>query len=131
MADVQVRSAFVDKVLTGNDGAWGVKTSEPHSRKNDNGGYDTTGRTFRTLRGKNIDWSQFQERDRIAFFGREETVEREHEGKKYYDILVWVDGVTVIKSQSAGSAPAQSASSPAVDAWASATPGSFGDDTPF
>lgn len=31
----------------------------------------------------------------------------------------------------AGSAPAQSASGPAVDAWAAASPGSFGDDTPF
>lgn len=128
MADVQVKSAFVDKVLTGNDGAWGIKTSEPHSRKNDNGGYDTTGRTFRTLRGKNIDWSQFQERDRIAFFGREETVEREHEGKKYYDILVWVDGVTAIRSQQpAQSAPAQSqepwstpGSSTSADSWATA-----------
>jgi hypothetical protein len=118
MADVQVKSAFVDKVLTGNDGAWGVKTSEPHSRKNESGGYDTTGRTFRTLRGRNVDWSQFQERDRIAFFGREETVEREHEGKKFYDLIVWVDAASVIKSQQSTSQPAQSAPAPTqTDAW--------------
>lgn len=130
MADIQVRSAFVDKVLVGNEGAWGVKTSEPHSRKNDAGGYDTTGRTFRTLRGRNIDWSQFQEKDRITFFGREETVEREHEGKKYYDLIVWVDAAAVIKSQQAASNPAYSAPAPTqTDAWT--TPGSFGDDTPF
>lgn len=109
MADVQVKSAFVDKVLTGSDGAWGVKTSEPHSRKNDAGGYDTTGRTFRTLRGRNVDWSQFQEKDRITFFGREETVEREHEGKKFYDLIVWVDSAAVIKAQQAAPQPAQSA----------------------
>lgn len=137
MADIQVKAAFVDKVLTSNDGAWGVKTSEPHSRKNDAGGYDTTGRTFRTLRGRNVDWSQFQEKDRITFFGREETVEREHEGKKYYDLIVWVDAAEVIKSQQpAQSAPAQSeepwstpGTSTTADAWT--TPGSFGDDTPF
>lgn len=125
MADIQVKSAFVDKVLTGNEGAWGLKTSEPHSRKNDNGGYDTTGRTFRTLRGRNIDWSQFQEKDRITFFGREETVEREHEGKKFYDLIVWVDAAAVIKSQAPTSQPAPAATT---DAWT--TPGSFGDDTP-
>lgn len=118
MADVQVKSAFVDKVLTGNDGAWGVKTSEPHSRKNDNGGYDTTGRTFRTLRGRNVDWSQFQEKDRITFFGREETVEREHEGKKFYDLIVWVDAAAVIKSQGQTSRPAQSAPATTQEPWA-------------
>lgn len=141
MADIQVKSAFVDKVLAGNDGAWGLKTSEPHSRKNDTGGYDTTGRTFRTIRGKGIDWSQFQERDRITFFGREETIEREHEGKKYYDLIVWVDAVNVIRPQQGQSQPAQSApaqsqepwstpgSSTTADAWV--TPGGFSDDTPF
>jgi len=130
MADIQVRSAFVDKVLVGNEGAWGVKTSEPHSRKNDAGGYDTTGRTFRTLRGRNVDWSLFQEKDRITFFGREETVEREHEGKKYYDLIVWVDAAAVIKSQQATPQPAYSAPAAAqADAWT--TPGGFGDDTPF
>lgn len=125
MADVQVRSAFVDKVLVGTDGPWGLKTSEPHSRKNDAGGYDTTGRTFRTIRGKNIDWTQFQEKDRISFFGREETVEREHEGKKYYDLLVWVDGVTVLrKTGQSRPAPTQEepwrtpGSTTTPDAWA-------------
>lgn len=130
MADIQVRSAFVDKVLTGNDGAWGVKTSEPHSRKNDSGGYDTTGRTFRTLRGRNVDWSQFQEKDRITFSGREETVEREHEGKKYYDLIVWVDSAAVIRGQEQQNRPApQQQTTPSTDAWT--TTGSFGDDTPF
>lgn len=122
MADIQVKSAFVDKVLAGTSGAWGVKTSEPHSRKNDDGGYDTTGRTFRTLRGNNVDWSQFQEKDRITFFGREETVEREHEGKKYYDLIVWVDAASVIRTQAssvgnqrpAQTPPAQTATT---DAW--------------
>lgn len=133
MADIQVKSAFVDKVLVGTSGAWGVKTSEPHSRRNEAGGYDTTGRTFRTLRGNNVDWSQFQEKDRITFFGREETVEREHEGKKYYDLIVWVDAAAVIKSQGNTSQPAQSEPSrsqatyqpPAADSWATA------ESTPF
>lgn len=119
MADIQVRSAFVDKVLTGNDGAWGVKTSEPHSRKNESGGYDTTGRTFRTLRGRNVDWSQFQEKDRITFFGREETIEREHDSKKYYDLIVWVDSAAVIRGQEQQNRPAQQQqASTSTDAWA-------------
>lgn len=133
MADVQVKSAFVDKVLVGNDGAWGVKTSEPHSRKNDAGGYDTTGRTFRTLRGRNVDWSQFQEKDRITFFGREETVEREHEGKKFYDLIVWVDSAALIKSQQTAQQPAQSAPATAQEPWT--TPGptaaAWGEEKPF
>jgi len=138
MADIQVRSAFVDKVLVGTDGPWGLKTSEPHSRKNDTGGYDTTGRTFRTIRGKNIDWTQFQEKDRISFFGREETVEREHEGKKYYDLLVWVDGVTVLRN-TGQSRPAPTpepwqtpATTPQADAWTTPAGGDgFGNPTPF
>ena len=117
MADVQVKSAFVDKVLVGNDGAWGVKTSEPHSRKNEAGGYDTTGRTFRTLRGRNVDWSQFQEKDRITFFGREETIEREHEGKKFYDLIVWVDSAALIKAQQSTSQPAQSTPATTQEPW--------------
>lgn len=132
MADIQVKSAFVDKVLTGNDGAWGVKTSEPHSRKNDTGGYDTTGRTFRTLRGRNVDWSQFQEKDRITFFGREETVEREHEGKKYYDLIVWVDSAAVIRGQEQQNRPApQQQTTPSTDAWTTPGGDGFGDPTPF
>lgn len=115
MAEIQVKSAFVDKVLSGANGAFGLKTSEPHSKKNQSGGYDTTGRTFRTLMSKNIDWSQFQERDRITFFGREETVEREHEGKKYYDLIVWVDAVANVRSQEGrgGSNVSSPASAPA------------------
>lgn len=117
MAEIIVKSAFVDKVLVGKDGAFGVRTSEPHSRKNDQGGYDTTGRTFRTLRGRGIDWSQFQERDRITFHGREVTEEREHDGKKYYDLNVWVDGVMRVESTGGG----QRQAAPA-DAWAAAQP---------
>lgn len=116
MAEIIVKSAFVDKVLVGKDGAFGVRTSEPHSRKNDQGGYDTTGRTFRTLRGRGIDWSQFQERDRIAFHGREVTEEREHDGKKYYDLNVWVDGVMRVESTGG-----QRVAAPA-DTWAAAQP---------
>lgn len=138
MADIQIRSAFVDKVLIGKDGPFGVKTSEPHSRKNDHGGYDTTGRTFRTIRGKDIDWTQFNEGDRIAAFGREVTEEREYEGKKYYDLIVWAEAVMVIPraqgGSGRGSAPStspgagQGGFAPQADAWA--TPGD-NTDRPF
>lgn len=130
MADIQVRNAFVDKILTSNDGVWGLRTSEPHSRKNQNGGYDTTGRTFRTLRGRDIDWSQFQERDRITFYGREETTEREHDGKKYYDLIVWVDAIRKHQPTQQQADP-WAAAQPTQGAETWAEPGAFDDPTPF
>src|SRR5690606_41316128 len=68
MPEIIVKSAFVDKVLAGKDGAFGLRTSEPHSRKNDQGGYDTTGRTFRTLRGRRSEehTSELQSRETPA-----------------------------------------------------------------
>lgn len=43
MATIRVDSAFVEEVLIGNTGAWGLKTSEPHSRKNDQDKWETVG----------------------------------------------------------------------------------------
>lgn len=127
MAKIIVDSAFVEDVLVGNNGAWGLKTSEPHSRKNDQDQWETVGRTFRTVkvsRNSGIALEQFNKGDRIAFDGRELTESRKSAdgGKTYYDLVVWADSITRAGNE-------RQATPEPVDAWA--TPGSYGDDTPF
>jgi len=105
MAKVEIESAFVEAWSKNDDQhpAWGMRTAEPHSKKNDAGKYDTIGRTFRTVkvsRDSGIDLTQFKKGDRVTITGRESTETREHNGQKYYDLIVWADTVTA-----AGSAP--------------------------
>lgn len=96
MAQVQIQTAFVEKVLLTREGvAFGVSTSEPHRRKTDAGEWETTARTYRTVMGKNIDWAQFQEGDRISVAGSEKTEAREHDGKTHYNLVVWADSVSL------------------------------------
>jgi single-stranded DNA-binding protein len=121
MAKIEIESAFVE-AWTKNDEqhpAWGMKTAEPHSRKNDAGGYDTVGRTFRTVkvsRASGIDLTQFRKGDRVQVFGKEVTETREHDGKKFYDVVVWADRVEIAAgkgstgSQAAQNAPGQQSS---------------------
>ena len=141
MAKIEIESAFIES-WTKNDEqhpAWGMKTAEPHSRKNDAGKYETVGRTFRTIkvsRASGIDLTQFRKGDRVSVSGKEVTETREHEGKKFYDLVVWADRVEVAESKGQ-SAPAQAdpadswaASTPAAtDTWN--TPSSYNDETPF
>lgn len=120
MADVQVGSAFVDKVLTGSSGPFGVKTSEPHRRKNEQTGeWETTGRTFRDVTGDGIDWGAFAEGDRIAFFGAEFTRSREHEGKVYYSLTVRARAAAKVPSRGGQQAQGAPSAAPAGD-WAAA-----------
>lgn len=127
MAKIEIESAFVEPWTrnTEEHPAWGMKTAEPHSRKNDAGKYETVGRTFRTVkvsRASGIDLTQFRKGDRVKVWGSEQTETREHEGKKYYDLIVWADRVEVAER---GQAPAQE---PAADAWA---PTDYSESTPF
>ncbi|WP_347975679.1 hypothetical protein [Microbacterium sp. ProA8] len=121
MAKLTVDSAFVEEVLIGNNGAWGLKTSEPHSRKNDQDRWETVGRTFRTLkvsRNSGISLERFNKGDRITFEGREVTESKKSAdgAKTYYDLVVWADAVEL-----AGSARTAPAAEP-VDAWATEDP---------
>ena len=126
MAKIEIESAFIE-AWTKNDEqhpAWGMKTAEPHSRKNDAGKYETVGRTFRTVkvsRASGIDLTQFRKGDRVSVWGKEVTETREHEGKKFYDVVVWADRVEVAESKGQQSAPAAdswAASTPAAEPWA-------------
>jgi hypothetical protein len=98
LAKVEIESAFVEAWTknTEQHPAWGMKTAEPHSKKNDSGKYETVGRTFRTVkvsRSSGIDLSQFRKGQRVKLSGSEITESREHEGKTYYDLVVWADSV--------------------------------------
>lgn len=98
MAKIEIESAFVEAWSKNDDQhpAWGMKTAEPHSRKNDEGTFETVGRTFRTVkvsRASGIDLTQFRKGDRVQVWGKEVTESREHDGKKYYDLIVWADRI--------------------------------------
>jgi hypothetical protein len=99
MASIRVDSAFVEDVLIGNNGAWGLKTSEPHSRKNDQDKWETVGRTYRTVkvpRSSGILLETFTKGDRITFEGRELTESRKSAdgGKTFHDLVCWADSIT-------------------------------------
>ena len=141
MAKIEIESAFIE-AWTKNDEqhpAWGMKTAEPHSRKSDAGKYETVGRTFRTVkvsRASGLDLTQFRKGDRVAIWGKEVTETREHEGKKYYDLVLWADRIEIAESKSESarqavqSEPQWAASTPAAaDTWN--TGGSYNDETPF
>ena len=139
MAKIEIESAFIEAWTKNEERhpAWGMKTAEPHSRKNDAGKYETVSRTFRTVkvsRASGIDLTQFRKGDRVAIWGKEVTETREHEGKKFYDVVVWADRVELAESKGqAASTPADSFSAyvPAIAADAWATGGSYNDETPF
>jgi hypothetical protein len=112
--------------------AWGMKTAEQHRRKNDHGEYETVGRTFRTVkvsRASGLDLTRFHKSDRVKVTGTEQTETREHEGKKFYDLIVWVDSIEPVEGRG-GSKPATPQPAPADEPWAASAP-SYGEDTPF
>jgi hypothetical protein len=138
MAKIEIDSAFVEAWTknTEQHPAWGMKTAEPHSRKNEDGKYETVGRTFRTVkvpRSTGIDLTMFRKGDRVKVWGREVTETREHEGKKYYDLIVWAERV-----ESAGSAGTSGTTgATTAEPWATTAPvqtdstQGYTDETPF
>ena len=123
MSKIEIESAFVESWTknTEEHPAWGMKTAEPHSRKNEDGKYETVGRTFRTIkvpRSTGIDLTTFRKGDRVQVWGREVTETREHEGKKYYDLIVWADRVEIVGSASSSATSAATREEP----WATTAP---------
>ena len=120
MAFVEIKSAFVEpwNRNTEQHPSWGMKIAEPHSRKDEQGNYQTVSRTFFTVkvsRESGINLAQFAKGDRISLKGKQVTEVREHEGKKYYDLVIWADEVTGLESRGQ-QAPQQS--QPAQGGWA-------------
>lgn len=99
MANITVKSAFVEDVI--GSPAFALKLSEPHSRKDESGKWQTVSRTFFDLkvgRESGIDLSRFSKGDRISFSGVQKTEAREYQGKKLYTLTVWADQVEVAQS---------------------------------
>jgi hypothetical protein len=123
MATVEIRSAFVE-----DNKGFVLKIAEPHSKKNEQGGYDTTSRTFfdvKVSRDSGINLEQFQKGQRISVKGNQKTEVREWEGKKLYSLVIWADSIAVVggdtSRQVSQSAPVAPTAQETADAWS--TPG--------
>lgn len=129
--------AFVEDVLTGQSGAFGLKTAEPHSRKDENGKWQTVARTFRSVkasRESGIDFAEFAKGDRVKIWGSEKTEVREYEGKKFYDLVVWADRVERAERGQETTTAHPASAQPADDPWATAPipePSYGHDEVPF
>ena len=140
MAKIEIESAFVESWNKNTElhPFWGMKVAEPHSRKNDEGKFETVGRTFRTVKvskSSGIDLTQFVKGDRVQVWGKEVTEVREFEGKKFYDLIVWADRVEFVARQGGSQSPSEAVS----EGWATTPPaggsvgytGDYTDGVPF
>jgi hypothetical protein len=97
--------------------AWGMKTAETHRKKEGDDWVDN-GRTFRTVKvayGVTLDLTQFRKGDRVNVIGTEVTETREHEGKKYYDLVVKATSVEL--AQKGQGQPKQTVQRQAEQPW--------------
>jgi hypothetical protein len=129
MADIKFK-AFVEDWTKNNSQHpdWAMKTAETH-RKKDGDNWVTSSRTFRTVKAGYddnnqplaIDFTRFAKGTQVEVIGREMTEVRDHEGKKYYDLVVKATSVVAVErdgqqnTPTAAPAPAQTA---APEAWA-------------
>lgn len=140
MAKVEIASAFVEDAV--GSPVFVLKCAEPHSKKDDQGNWQTVSRTFFDLkasRESQVDLGRFNKGDRIKVWGSQKTEVREHEGKKFYTLVVWAERVEVAQAAQGGfgggSAQGQGgwAQPPANGAQAGAQGfgGGFADEQPF
>ena len=91
MADVKLKG-IVERVL----GSKGVKVVERHNKKDENGEWQTVGRTFFTV------WVNDQqlpaEGDLVTIIGTQKTVAEEYQGTTRYNLHVSASTVIVEKS---------------------------------
>lgn len=103
MSKVEIASAFVEEQV-GNP-TFVLKCAEPHSKKDDQGNWQTVARTFFDLkvgRESGIDLAQFGKGARIKVWGNQRTEVREHDGKKFYSLVVWADRIEVAQAAGGG-----------------------------
>lgn len=133
MSDIKIKSAFVE-----DNKGFVLKIAEPHSKKNEQGGYDTVSRTFfdvKVRKDSGINLEQFVKGQRVQLAGRLMTDVREYEGKKFYTLTIWADTVSLADGQGASQDRAGQPVTPSTPDEPWSTPGGaqtgFGDDTPF
>ncbi len=111
MSEIKIKSAFVE-----DNKGFVLKIAEPHSKKNEQGGYDTISRTFfdvKVRKDSGIDLSQFEKGQRIQVEGRLVTDVREYEGKKFYTLTIWADNVARAEQGGSGGRSAPQATNDA------------------
>lgn len=123
MADVAF-TGFVEEVLEGRNGPYGIKVAEPHRKKVDEK-WVTTARTFHRVTGAfgaTIPWHQFSKGDRVDVNGKQltETFEKK-DGSTGYALIVKAGNVSF--HDNARNVPVEA---PEYAPW-----GAPNDDTPF
>lgn len=122
MADITATVFIEDALRSQQGGVFVLKTAEPHRRKNDRDEWVTESRTFRDVkvsRESGINLDTFNKGDRVVITGQEKTETREHDGKKFYSLVVWAS--SIVPAERGG----QQQAAPVADAWATA------EDAPF
>lgn len=91
---------YVDDIIRSKAGeVFALKVSEPHYRK-DGDEFVADGRTFfKVMKGwdSNVELADFNQGDKVEVSGKQKTEVREYEGKKYYDLVVKADTVTLVR----------------------------------
>lgn len=129
MADIKF-NGFVEDVIRNQSGeAFALKTTEPHRRKNDQGGWETTARTYRDVkvsRDSGITLEQFTKGDRVEIVGNEKTERiRSQAGKDIYPLVVWASSITRAGNDR------HTATEQPQGAYADSFDAQFGSETPF
>lgn len=130
MAKIEIPSAFVE-----DNKGFVLKIAEPHSRKDEQGKWQTVSRTFfdvKASRDSGIDLSVFEKGARVAVWGSQKTEVREHQGKKYFTLTVWADRIEAVGASggAAGDGWAAGAAQGVSDGFSGAQ-GGFEDESPF
>lgn len=110
MAKIEIASAFVEEQV--GSPVFVLKIAEPHSKKDDQGNWQTVSRTFfdvKVSRESQIDLSQFGKGSRVQVWGSQKTEVREHQGKKFYSLVVWADRIEVAQSAQGGAGASSNA----------------------
>lgn len=83
-----------------------LKVAETHRKKNQAGEWENDGKTFYDVKAgyeSGIDLAQFGEGVRVKVSGKQKTVSREHNGKKFYTLTVAADRIEAVESRGGGS----------------------------
>ncbi|MGO3147108.1 MAG: hypothetical protein ACTIJ6_05450 [Leucobacter sp.] len=103
MAKIEIGNAFVEEQV--GTPVFVLKIAEPHSKKDEQGKYQTISRTFfdvKVSRDSGIDLGFFPKGSRVQVWGNQKTEVREHEGKRYYTLTIWADRIQAAAQQGQG-----------------------------
>ena len=91
MARIEL-TGFVEKELISSSGSqYGITVAEPHRKKQEDGSYKTTARTFHTVKGNAT--TGFHKGDRVTVVGVQKTESYTSQGETKYSLVTWADSV--------------------------------------